>query len=263
MPDAFLYAMMQGLLVPNKIKTKGSFMSRFDLAIDKAIEGHLDSLSFEELNPHNLQLLSHNVLKEKFRIELQEALKLPDLDHQIGKAFTFLYSTGRQLLDDAQYEATIADFSRIVSEIEKWELDSTSREESFELPRVNNATAKALMAMTTVLYADEKYEECLAILCLLLTFFPGNADYWYRSAIAAQQCHRDDFALMAYEATMALDSNHLGARIFAAECYFNAGLQDKAFAAYEEAQEIAKNNVIGDEWHQLLNQLKEVLKSAA
>lgn len=78
--------------------------------------------------------------------------------------------------------------------------------------------------------------------------------------IAAQKFGNLTLATTTYAAAAELDPQHIGARLFATECYIQRKLISEAKTEFEAAKEVAHNFQVEKMWLDLLPEFEDRLK---
>lgn len=242
--DLQLQALMRGELQRSLSKDS------FDLAIEKHAKAFADSIPIEELTQDKLQTLLQK--KAHLMQEVIAAAKMPELRIQLEKAFQILKTEGPpwvlEVFIDARRILMQLDFTKPLpdkfSEILK--LDNLELEE-------------ALLKQASAKYEAGVYADCLALLSLLTTLEPMQADNWYRLGIAAQNCEKRDLAIRAYEIAFELDSKLVGALLFAAHCHALLREKEQAKTLIAQARQLSGSDKT---WSPLLENLELLLEAA-
>ncbi|MBS0655406.1 MAG: hypothetical protein JSR46_06505 [Verrucomicrobia bacterium] len=261
MDHSSMEAMMRGAFAPKKKrsdKTKEA-KNRFEIALERQIDSYVDAMELED-DPSHKELLPQALRREKIKAELKAAAKMEELSQLLESAVELLLSEGASYLSEEAYERLCSDFSDAFNRIASISLD---RPEDLDVPALIQMSSQSLDAIATIAtdkYAKERYFDCLSLFSLLSIINPTYAEYWFRMAMAAQKSGNLDLALRGYAAAAQIDPTHIGARLFAAECYAGRTLFAEAQAEYEAAKEIARTHQVDAMWLELLPLTEHLIK---
>lgn len=232
--------------------------SQFEIVLDKEIDNYVDAMEIEE-DPSHQDLLSPTLRREKIKTELKTAIRMEDLSQLIESAVKLLLAEGANDLSQETYKLLISDFSDAYTRISKINLEQASDLNISALAHLSNESLEAIAVIAIDKFSKELYYDSLSLFSLLAIINPGHAEYWFRMAIAAQKFGNLELATRAYATTIELDSKHIGARLFAAECYAMRNLKDEANAEFAEAKKIAANNKTEKIWLDVLSAVQSFI----
>ena len=257
--DADLYAMMHGVFNHSNTIAKVKKITPLDRSINEEIDRKLNALDFNPTNTSN-ELESPKIKKAKMKQEIQNLLNFSDVDEKVNLALGICKNESGQFLSKEAYDSLLKNFS----EVEESALLITSDQETQQnlktLLKITDASCESLIRIANGLYQSNRYNECIAVLTLLISLESEVGDYWYRLGIVEQQCHNYELALKAYQTVIALEPSFFEAYIFAADCYLSQNLVSEAKAAYEEAKKLMDQGEADPTRKQLLEQLENMVK---
>lgn len=224
--------------------------------IDKQIDAYVDAMVFEEEDPRRIGLLSPKARKDKLKLEMKEAAKLPNLAKQIEMAIELLLSEGANNLSKEKFQQVESDFSNLSTHLSRVQLESVDEQNLQSLANISDDTMQSIAEMAIAKYAEERYTDCLALFSLLSILYPSSPEYWFRLGIAAQKCEDYTLACLAYAAATELDGNFIGARLLAVECYLRRNLLNEAKEELLAAKEIAARSEVDPMWLELLSTME-------
>jgi len=215
-----------------------SVNSRFDKAISQGIDEHLATLSFER--GENM-LISPELKKARVREELKETLEMKDLSSQIEMAFEEILQTATQDLSSDESSILMKDFMHAALVLDHFD-PQTPMEKTFQqILEISQLSIESIYKIALMRFDEEHYDKCLALFTLLTLLRPDIADYWFKSAIAAQYAKNEDMALYNYSIAKQIDPELAMAHIFSAECYLRKGMRSEAKGEVAEAKKILAN----------------------
>lgn len=260
MDHLYLQAMMHGEFArkknePGKSKEE---KSQFEISLEKQIDNYVDSLELEEDSEHK-NLLPPKLRREKIKTELKAAAKMPELSQFLESAIRLLLSEGANYLSEETYKLLISDLTDVYTRLSSMNLDKPEDVDISVLIYMSDHSLDAIATIATDKFANELYGDCLSLFSLLSVINPGYAEYWFRLGIAAQKSGNLDLAIRGYAAAAQLDPKHIGARLFAAECYAQRKFFEEAKTEYEAAKEITHHNAVEKMWLDLLPMTEDLI----
>lgn len=261
MDDLYLEAMMHGDFGRKKdgpLKSKEE-KNRFEIALEKQIDNYVDAMELDD-DPSHKELLPPKLRREKIKTELKAAAKMVELSQLLESAVKLLLSEGASYLSEESYKLLISDFSDAYTRISNMNLDQPSDVDVSALIQMSDQSLDAIATIATDKFSNELYLDCLSLFSLLSVINPGYAEYWFRLGMAAQKSGNLDLATRGYAAAAQIDPKHIGARLFAAECYAQRKLFAEAKTEYEAAKEIARNNEVEKMWLDLLPMTESLIQ---
>lgn len=249
---------MRTPLVDTKNSLKSHKKDRFAKAVEKDIDRDLDMIDFSGTNS---DLLSPEMKRAKMKHEMLEAVTHSELTQQIPLALALLRDQGADFLTKEAYEAMLANLASAATTLDAFDF---SKEQTYNFQKIlgiNDHTMEAFATVATAKFDAGLYADALALCALMLTLAPENASYWYRTAIAAQNTQKHDFALKAYAAAVDLDPTLYKAWLFMTEYYISQELYSEANTAFEKAKEIVQGTDLEDSWQQMILHIEAVLKA--
>jgi tetratricopeptide (TPR) repeat protein len=225
--------------------------------IDKQIDTYVDAMVFEEEDPRR-SLISPKAKKDRLRMELKEAAKLPNLAPHIETATALLFAEGGRYLSSEAFKQLETEFSNL-SQLHDVRLEDVASKDLSSIASISNNTMQSIAEIGSAKFAEERYSDCLALFALLSVLNSGNAEYWFRLGIAAQKCNDYNLANLAYAAASELDADNIGARLLSAECYVLRKLTMEAKEELTAAEEIAARTDVDPMWLDLLPTIKAMM----
>lgn len=242
----------------SKDKSNQATLSQFDLDLDKEIDKYIDSLELEE-DPEHKSLKSPEARKESMRIELKEAVKLPELSKDLETAINILFSEGGVYLSKEAYQTLIDDFSNASSIMIHTKLEDSGTDTLQHLAKISDESMKSIVEIAIAKFTEERYNDCFTLFSLLTILNPAYAEYWFRFGLAAQKCEKYELASRAYAAALELDPQLIGARLFGAECLIRRGLFSEAKQEIEIAKQFVAQNKVDQLWIDLIPTIEEII----
>ncbi len=262
MDHNYLDALMHGELLPNKKSANANSIRKTKLEndLEKEIDAYVDDFKFEE-NSDQKTLLDPKAKRERMRREIKEAIKLPELSEQIEKAIGLLTSEGSQKLSQEANQKLISELSAASSHLSNLGLQEAGNQTLQSLTKISDESMNSVAEIAMGKFEEALYGDSQALFSFLSILNPGYSEYWLRLGITAQKSGNSDLASRAYAATLALEPDNLGARLFGAECFIQRGLQDEAKVEVAAAKNIIENTETDKMWKDLLADLESSLKS--
>lgn len=228
MVDLHLMAMLQ----PSE-PTK----NKFDRAYEDFLDEHVNAL---ETTPEKKSLL-----KESLKLSLSH-------DKDIISTIRFLLLHGGEYLDEEKFQEMNVQFQQMRSDLEKMDVKGDIPDNLQIFFQLSDSFLDSIFKIGQTKFKEGDYEQSQACFALLNLFSPQNYDYHYRAGIAAQKTEQYDLALKSYAEVLLLNPEHIGAKLFSAECYFALDQPEKAKDQIEEAK-----NIEGAEgWTDLITSLE-------
>jgi tetratricopeptide (TPR) repeat protein len=128
------------------------------------------------------------------------------------------------------------------------------------LAHISDESIQSIVRIALAKFSEERHNDCLALFSLLTLLIPANSEYWFRFGIMAQKCENYELASHAYAATLELDPNNIGARLFAAQCFIKRKIIDEAKAEIAAAKKLSEKDGVDQMWRDLLPTIEEMLK---
>jgi tetratricopeptide (TPR) repeat protein len=256
MPDLYLQALMHGEILKKSLATSISSeekKNRFEVATEKAIDDHIETLTFDEDNPVGNKLVTPEMQRSRVKAELKEKAKLPELSAFIESAFKILTSEGGNYLDKDHTESMNKDFASGLDVLQKIDLNSPASENFQALLHFSDSTMDSIFKIALEKFNELQYSDSLSLFILLTTLNPENPDYWYRAGILAQKCENYELATRLFSAATDIDPVLIGPRVFLIDCYLKREMISEAKVAYAEAMEINEVAQIEDSWKEMLS----------
>lgn len=256
--DPYLKALMEGQLNKKPVKPNKD-ADKFDLAAENEIEKYLKTVNFDE-NPQNLQLVTPAMKRAKLKEELKDKAHLNELRSYFATALQTIQNESKQILSSEENERLLTDLNSIVEKLNQIQLETSPDDQIDTLLSISDLSCNALIKLGATKYAENNLSSSLAIFVLLASFYPYDAEYWFRIGMIAQEMENFDLAFRAYENASNCDPDFIGPSLFAAQCHLTQKNIDKAREKYLEAKQIAERIEIPEEWKDVLNRTGEALK---
>jgi tetratricopeptide (TPR) repeat protein len=254
----YLYAKMNGF--EKKSKSSQATLSQFDLDLEKEIDNYVDSLNLEE-DPIHPSLQNAKARKESMKLEIKEAVKLPELSKNLNSALNLLFSEGSVYLTKEAYEQLIEDLSN-ASIMLNVKLEESGNDTLQHLANISDESMKSIVEVSIAKFTEERYQDCFSLFSLLTVLNPAYSEYWFRFGLAAQKCENYELASRAYAAALELDPQLVGARLFAAECFVRLGKISEARAEIETAKQFVAQNNVDPMWIDLIQAIEDIINKA-
>lgn len=261
MVDPYLDALMHGEL-PNKKKSSKEDQapkSKLEIEQDKEIDSFVNAFEFEE-DPEHKGALDPKLKREKLKISIKEAMKMPELSHQMDTAIGLLFSEGSKYLSPEAHQKLVFDLTNASDQLEDIGLQETSSSNLQTLSKISNESVEGIQEIALAKYKEDRYADSISLFSLLSVLNPGYSEYWFRLGIAAQKDGQYDLASRAYAATQSLDPSNIGAKLFASECFVQRGLYDDAKAELTAAEAMAKESKVDKMWLDLISAIHDMLR---
>lgn len=250
MSDPRLQALMHGM-IPMKGKDR---KDRYEVALGRNIQLFLDELSIDEGPPN--PLLPPHFKREKMAVELRESLVQDDLCRSIEAAVQLLLKQGNRYLEAAAFEEIKASFAHAGEILDRLNLDKPITEDFDKILEISEATIGDIFKIALAKFQEAEFDTSLALFILLTVLRSRDFDFWYRTAIAAQECKKFDFALKAYSIAMELNKAAVEPCLFSTECLLQMGEVAAAEATWQRAKEMIENLEDKEEKEALLESLQ-------
>jgi len=259
----YMYALMHGE-VPQK-KTPGevemkvkSGTSQFDNDLEKKIDSYVDELELEE-DPTHKSLVNAKAKRESIRLEIKEAIKLPELSKNINTAMEIIFNEGKKYLSPESAEILTRDFSNAAEILDQLTIEGANVNLQ-ELTKISDESMKSLVEIAIAKFSEANYVGSLSLFSLLTILNPSYSEYWFRFGLAAQKCEQLELASRAYAAALELDPNLLGAKVFGAECFLSRNLKEEARTEILAAKKMVEENATDPMWLELIANIEASLK---
>lgn len=262
--DIYLQELMNGRIQQKDNVTKNSnkrTKNRFEIEIDKEIEAHISSLSFDE-DPNTIQLISKEMRHARIRAELREQARLPELSKHLDSAFKILNGDAQKYLFEEEAHALNKDLKEAENALDKIDLNSTSTNYKSFLD-LKDSTIDSIFKIAVEKFNRLEYSESLSLFVLLATLIPENSDYWFRSGILASKCQNYELALRFYTAARSLDNTLIEPLVFSIECLIKQNMKEEAKHSISELENIIKDQSSGatKDWNEILSYYKLIVNN--
>ena len=208
--------------------------------MEKAINNYVDSLTFEENSDHH-QLLDPSFKKVRIREEMMNSTQGFERDIHIHDAFKFLISDGFKYLKEEVFKALLNEFGALNEFLEQIDLNNEIPENLQKFFNLSNQVVQGIVNTALIKYKEGDYKITLSLFVMLSALNPGNDDFWFRQAIAAQICGNSDLALKAYAKALEINPELIGPRLFSIECKLEKGLIEDAKTDLEEVKKFSES----------------------
>lgn len=255
----YLQALMHGELPFNKKNSEKLSKTQFEIDLEREIDAAVDKLDLN--GDPNLNALQDPKLKrQSIKFNIKEEAKMPELSQHLNTAMEILFSEGQRYLSKEENEDLIIDLALSTERMGNAGIKETSETDLATLAKISDKSMGNIEKIALAKFDEERFSECLGLFCLLSLLRPGYPEYWLRMGIAAQKCKNMELASKAFTATLQLDPDNLGARLFAAECFFNQKLLEEAKAEIAAAKEIIKKGDANPVWLDYLSNLEVLIE---
>lgn len=256
--DPFLSAMMHGELPTKKPLTEGRAKTKLETEIESEIDTYVDGMDLDEDPSHALQ--NAKAKRESIKHEIKEAVKMPELAQLIDTAMEILHSEGPHFLSKESNQALLTELSASNENLDEMGIKEASNEKLQALVKLSDESMKSIYEIAVLKFKEGLYPDSVALFSLLGTLDPGQPEYWFRLGIAAQKCDKLEMASRAYAATLKLDPENIGARLFAAECLIHRNLREEAKTELDEAKKLMKGKNVDQVWLDFLPAVESMAK---
>lgn len=262
MDPAYLHALMHGEISfkkkPAGSSEKTASQSKLEKDLDREIDSFVESLVFEE-DPSHQSLESPQIKRQKIKLELKEAAKMPELFNPVNNAIEVIFSEGQNYLSPDDFNTLVVELAVSTDHLSNAGLKETANSDLQTVGKISDTSIKALEGIAIAKFEQERYEDSLSLFCLLSILVPGYSEYWFRMGIAAQRCENLDLATKAYAITLDLDPENIGAMLFAAQCFIEKSLIDDAKAELALAKERLRSGGVDKVWLEFLRAIEATL----
>lgn len=259
MDNFHLQAMMRGEHHEKKKAAPTAPKSKVDIELEKEIDAYVDGLELP-VDPQGRSLNTPERQKEKMKLELKEAVKLPELSQNLDLAMEILINEGANYLSEEANQTLLTDFSNAATLLADMTLADTSNLSLQELSKFGDESMTSIATVAIGKYAEAKYGDCQALFALLSILNPGYDEYWLRLGLAAQKNANFDLAYKAYAAAYELNQDLIEAHLFAAECLLAGKDVEKAKHELDEAKRVAGRIKADQQWLDLIPIIENEIK---
>lgn len=261
MDPAYLHALMHGEISfkkKNPDSDETGSKSKFELELEKELDAFVEGLKLDE-DPDHPALQSPKFKRQKIKMELKEATKLPELFGPVNNGIDVIFSEGPNYLSEEEYHTLVLDLAMSITHLADIGIQETGQNDLQIIARISDTSIKALEKIAVAKFDEERYADSLGILCLLSILVPGYSEYWFRLGIAAQKTENYNLASKAYSITLDLYPDNIGARLFAAQCFIERSLIDDAKAEISMAKERLKSGGVDKVWLDFLQAIESTM----
>ncbi|MBA2368507.1 MAG: hypothetical protein H0V82_05725 [Candidatus Protochlamydia sp.] len=258
--DPYLNALMRGEQPYKKKPSTEEQAPKSKLEIEQAkeIDSFVNAFNFEE--DHNQSLIDPKHKREKLKIAIKESMKMPELSKHIDRAVGILFKEGSRYLSSEVNQNLIVDLAQASDQLENIGLEEATSQNLQTLSKMSDESINGIQEIALAKFKEERYADSVSLFSLLSILNPGFSEYWFRLGIAAQKDNDLDLASRAYASAQLLDPTHIGAKLFAAECFVLRGLLDQAKADLAAAEAMSKETEIDKMWLDLISAIQGMLK---
>lgn len=225
-----------------------------EVEMEKLVNDYVNALEMQK----NL-LLPVQEQRAKVKFEILEILK--KLSAEAESAMHILKSEIDKDPSSEVNQLLLSELNNSATHIAEHKAETINTANLQSLAKISDTSMQTMANIATAMFNENRYEDSLSIFSFLSIFSPEYDEYWFRKGIAAQMCKKYDLALGAYAVVSQLDPNHIGSRLFSAECWLKSGQREKAIEEYTIAKGIIKNDQEHKEWLDLLNMIKTMIEA--
>ncbi len=262
MDPAYLHALMHGEII---FKKKGGEAdgtvhpkSKFENDLEKEIDTFVDGINFDE-DPNHVSFQSPQLKRQKLKLELKEATKLPELFEPVTTAIEVIFSDGPKYLSEDEYNTLVVELVVSTEQLANVGIEETLKKDLQTIAGISDVSIKALEKIAVAKFEEERFVDCQGLFCLLSLLVPGSSEYWFRLGIAAQKNENFELASKAYAVTLNLNPNNIGSRLFAAQCFIQRSLLDDAKTEISQAKETIREGGVDKIWVDLLGAIESTI----
>lgn len=190
----------------------------------------------------------------------KEEMENSELAELIDTAMQILYSEGDHILSHQANQELLTDLKVSNIWLANTSIDERLNENLQTLAHLSNDSMKAIYEIALAKFNEKHYHDSLSLFSLLSLLNSGEPEIWFRLGIAAQKCDKIELALRAYGAALEIDPYHVGARLFAAECFMKRNLFGEAKKEIAVVKKIIKNQKVDPVWLDLLSALENSVR---
>lgn len=260
--ESFYQSMMHGEVPSNqkgKLKKKEGNGNSEDV-IDKEIDAYVDAMEIEEEDQSHPALQSQQMKRAAIKQEIREAIKLSGLNEQIILAITILNSEGIKYLSGEANQVLQEDLVEAATRLAHVGVEEAANINLQTLAHISDESIQSIVRLALAKFTEGRYNDCLALFSLLTLLNPAYWEYWFRLGIVAQKCENDELASRAFAATLELNPNNIGARIFAAQCFIKRKMIDEAKAEIDAAKKLSEEEGVDQMWRDLLPTIEGMIE---
>lgn len=230
--------------------------------IDKRVDSLLEEDSYYQARA--TELVSSEMLKERHREELKEALKNQDLSQAIIRGFRWIKEDIIEVLTVEELEPFFNDLSKINEEHLKnpppavckklSDSQTVCMQELFEL---SDHTMQKIYTLGYQYFQKKEIDRAIDIFSVVTAFNPCISDFWNALALCYQAKNELQLAIEAF--TYACKTNEISVAplVSRAECCLKLNLIDEAHREIEFASKIVETNpALDEEWGEYIKELK-------
>ncbi|MBA2369025.1 MAG: tetratricopeptide repeat protein [Candidatus Protochlamydia sp.] len=257
MDPAYLNALMHGEI---SLKKKASpEESKLEVEMAKEIDNFAESYSIEE-NPNHPSLLSEKAKRDRMKMELKEKMSATQSSLTIDNAMDLLFSESHRYLSREDSEQLLQELSESIDFLNDIGIENFAEANLQELANISDSTIVAIAGIAATKFAEGSYEDSLSLYSLLCIFNPAITEFWFRMGILTKKMGKIELALRAFAAVLELDPNHIGARLFAAECYLLQKQLEEAKFELAAAKEIVATTEVEQMWLDYILVIDDLIK---
>jgi hypothetical protein len=222
--------------------------------IEQEIDAFVNAYEFE---PDPFQDLKSK--RARLKLQIQKTLEMQELSTQLEKAFEILFSEGSKYLENEANEKLLSDLSNSAEKLKDIGVQEAGNSDLQSLIKISDTSIISISEVAFAKFEEKRYADALALFSFLSILDPGSSEFWFRLGIAAQKNGNVGLASRAYAATLAIDPNNFGARLFAAECLAELNRFEEAKAEVAAAKDIVKNIDVEQMWLDLISAIESVM----
>lgn len=230
--------------------------------IDEAAESLLEEDSYYQSRASDL--VSPEMLKQRHKEEIKEALKNQELADSITRGFEWIKQDIIEVLSIEELEPFFCDLGKINEEHLRHPPESitqklTNRETVSlqELFDISNHTMQKIYTLGYQYYQNKDYDRAIDIFSVVTAFNPFISDFWNALALCYQANKQWNLAIEAFTLACKTNESSVAPIISRAECCLKLNLLDEAHKELDFASKIIKTNPALDrEWGEYIKELR-------
>lgn len=230
--------------------------------LDKVAESLLESDNFYKKQA--TEVISFEMLKQRHKEEIKEALSNTDLSDAIVRGFEWIRQDIIEVLSEEELEPFFDDLSKINHEHLVHPSDEVAKKLANnenvtlqELFGLTNQTLQKIYALGYQYFQKHNNERAIDIFSIVTTFNPFISDFWNALALCYQATKQWKLAIDAFTLACSTNDSSIAPLISRAECCLKVNLTEEAVEEMEIASKMIETNpALDKEWGAYLKDLR-------
>ncbi len=233
--------------------------------IDKVAESLLEEDSFYQNRAS--ELVSKEMLKQRHKEEIKEALKNQELADAVVRGFDWIRQDIIEVLSQEELEPFFHDLAKINQEHVEHPPEAVAKKLSNhetatlqELFELSNSTMQKIYALGHQYFLKKEYDKAIDIFSIVTAFNPFVSDFWNALALCYQAKQEWKLAIEAFTLACSTNDKSVAPLISRAECCLKLNLLDEADKELEFASKIIETNpALDKEWGAYITELRRTI----